>query len=100
MDHDNNNKGGQFDASLHLPDDSGGPGNNQANPAADLIRKKIEAAYTDEPDAREEIQEVPALKPKTRHSKHQQFILELTNSGRPLHEVQAAWHEYYAGLTD
>ena len=100
MDHDNNNKGGQFDASLHLPGDSGQSGDDRDNPAADLIRKKIEAAYTHEPDTRAEIQEVEELKPKSRRSKHQQFILELTDSGRPLHEIQTAWHEYYAGLTD
>ncbi|MBX4190891.1 sortase, partial [Candidatus Saccharibacteria bacterium] len=38
--------------------------------------------------------------PKSKRSKHQEFIYNLTNSGRPLHEINAAWHEYYAGLAD
>lgn len=97
MDDDDNKHGGQFDASLQLPDNGGKKGD--ANPAADLIRKKVEAAYAHEPDATEE--EIGAqVTPKSRRSKHQEFIYELTNSGRPLHEVQTAWHEYYAGLTD
>lgn len=97
MDDDDNKHGGQFDASLQLPDNGGKKGD--ANPAADLIRKKVEAAYAHEPDATEE--EIGAQDtPKSRRSKHQEFIYELTNSGRPLHEIQTAWHEYYAGLTD
>jgi LPXTG-site transpeptidase (sortase) family protein len=104
MDHDNNTKGGQFDASLQLPDEgsarSSKARDDDQNPAADLIRKKVEAAFGHEPDAREEVEEVEALSPKARRSKHQEFIYELTNSGRPLHEIQTAWHEYYAGLTD
>ncbi|HEX5447738.1 MAG TPA: class D sortase [Candidatus Saccharimonadales bacterium] len=95
---DDNNKSGQFDASLQLPDE--GNKSEEANPAAELIRKKVEAAYAKEPDAKEEIVEVTATVGPAQRSKHQQFIYELTNSGRPLHEVQTAWHEYYAGLTD
>jgi LPXTG-site transpeptidase (sortase) family protein len=93
----------QFDASLDLPISrpakSDAPDNQQA--AAELIRKRVQAAYDggDEPDLKEEIDEV-ADEPAGRRSKHQQFIYELTNSGRPLHDVQTAWHEYYAGLTD
>ncbi|MBX4197223.1 sortase [Candidatus Saccharibacteria bacterium] len=100
MDHNNNNKSGQFDASLHLPNDNKKSDDDQANPAADLIRKKIEAAYGHEPNAEDEIEEVEELSPKAQRSKHQEFIYNLTNSERPLHEIQAAWHEYYAGLTD
>lgn len=103
MDHDNNTKGGQFDASLQLPDEGRTRSSklqDDSNPAADLIRKKVEAAYGHEPDAKEEIEEIEDLSPKAHHSKHQEFILGLTNSGRPLHEIQTAWHEYYAGLTD
>jgi sortase A len=104
MDHDNNTKGGQFDASLQLPNDGDSqkpnPQDDSRNPAADLIRKKVEAAYNHEPDADDEIEEVKDLSPKAGRSKHQEFIYNLTNSGRPLHEIQTAWHEYYAGLTD
>src|SRR5579862_6557879 len=87
----------QFDASLQLP---GSEKKGDSNPAADLIRKKVEAAYEQEPSANAEIEEVEELAPKAKRSRHQQFIYELTNSGRPLHEINTAWHEYYAGLTD
>ncbi len=89
---DDNSKSNQFKASYSLPDDK--------KAAADLIRKKVEAAYGHEPSADEEADEVRELPARAHRSKHQQFIYELTNSGRPLHEVQTAWHEYYAGLTD
>jgi sortase A len=95
MDDDKHND--QFSASLPLP---GQDKKDEPNPAADLIRKKIEAAYSQEPSARAEIEEAEELSPKAHHSKHQEFILNLTGSGRPLHEIQTAWHEYYAGLTD
>jgi sortase A len=97
MNNDDNKHSGQFNASLHLPGDDRTDG---VKPAADLIRKKVDAAYAHEPSAKEEIEEVKELGSKARHSKHQEFIYELTNTGRPLHEVQTAWHEYYAGLTD
>jgi sortase A len=84
----------QFEASLKLPGDD-----QSRDKAADLIRKRVEAAYSHEPDAQEEADEAEDI-PKTKRTKHQQFIYELTNSGRPLHEINAAWHEYYAGLTD
>jgi LPXTG-site transpeptidase (sortase) family protein len=100
MDHNNNHKSGQFDASLQLPDDAKKKSDSQPNPAADLVRKKVDAAYAHEPDTQKEIEEVQDIKPGAHRSKHQQFIYELTSSGRPLHEVQTAWHEYYAGLTD
>ncbi len=96
---DDNKHKDQFSASLPLPDDGDKKQSNR-NPAADLIRKKVEAAYSHEPDADEEIAEVEDLSPKVPKSKHQEFIYSLTNSGRPLHEIQTAWHEYYAGLTD
>jgi len=99
---DNNKHSDQFNASWKLPDEHqpSDVDNDDKNPAADLIRKKIEAAYSHEPDVDEEIEEVEELRPRSRRSKHQEFIYNLTNSGRPLHEVQTAWHEYYAGLPD
>jgi LPXTG-site transpeptidase (sortase) family protein len=96
---DDKQKSDQFSASFSLPDDAKNPEGDK-NPAADLIRKKVNAAYEHEPSARAEAEEVNDLPAKTHRSKHQQFIYELTNSGRPLHEVQTAWHEYYAGLPD
>jgi LPXTG-site transpeptidase (sortase) family protein len=101
MDPDDKKHDDQFDASLPLPEEATANKKSASkDPAVDLIRKKVTAAYTDEPDAEEEIKEVEDLKKGAHHSKHQQFIYELTNSGRPLHEVQVAWHEYYAGLPD
>jgi sortase A len=94
MDDDKHND--QFSASLQLPGNDG----EDKNPAADLIRKKIDAAYGNEPTAQAEVEEVEGLSPRARRSKHQEFIYNLTNSGQPLHEIQTAWHEYYAGLTD
>lgn len=95
---DDKHKSDQFSASLPLPGDGKKP--DGSNPAADLVRKKVEAAYANEPSEKEEAKEVREMGASAHRSKHQQFIYELTNSGRPLHEVQTAWHEYYAGLTD
>jgi LPXTG-site transpeptidase (sortase) family protein len=85
---DDNKHKDQFSASFHLPGDDDKP-EPENNPAADLIRKKIEAAYVHEPDASDETEEVEELGAKTQRSKHQEFIYNLTNSGRPLHEIQA-----------
>jgi LPXTG-site transpeptidase (sortase) family protein len=94
---DNKKHSDQFDAALPLPGSDNG---TDSGPAADLIRKKVEAAYETEPDFDDEVSEVEDIKTKERWSKHQEYIYELTNSGRPLHEIQTAWHEYYAGLPD
>jgi LPXTG-site transpeptidase (sortase) family protein len=107
MDDDNRKHSDQFSASLPLPDDYKKPtpkdDKGQAS-AADLIRKKVDAAYAHEPDIEEEAEELEELdnepSKKPAKSKHQAFIYNLTNSGRPLHEIQTAWHEYYAGLND
>jgi LPXTG-site transpeptidase (sortase) family protein len=94
MDDEKKKHDDQFDASLKLPGD-----NSSRDKAADLIRKRVEAAYSHEPEAAAELEEAEDI-PKAKRSKHQQFIYNLTNSGRPLHAINAAWHEYYAGLTD
>ena len=69
------------------------------NPAAELIRKRVEAAYEAGPDANLEAKEAEATKPAKR-SRHQKFIHELTTSGKSVPEVQMAWHDYYASLSD
>jgi sortase A len=100
---DDNKHSDQFNASWQLPDEPQHDDQDEPddkNPAADLIRRKVEAAYSHEPDVRQESEEVEELSPRAGRSKHQEFIYNLTNSGRPLHEIQTAWHEYYAGLTD
>ncbi len=69
-----------------------------ANPAADLIRQKINAIYAQGPTAREELSEVKvAQKP---YSKHQEYMKHLSTSGKSLAEIQTAWHQYYANLPD
>jgi sortase A len=66
-----------------------------ANAAADLIRSKLESLYVEEPKAKEEIAEAESVKQR---SKHQQFMHELSSSGKSLAEIQTAWHEYYVAL--
>ena len=70
------------------------------DPAAQLIRQKVQRAYGQEPDAATEALDVTELGAGMHQSTHQKFIYELTTSGRSLAEIQAAWHEYYAGLPD
>ena len=66
-----------------------------ANTAADLIRSKLSSLYADEPKAKEEIVKADAAKHR---SKHQQFMHELSHSGKSLAEIQTACHEYYVAL--
>lgn len=68
---------------------------NAANPAADLIRAKLNDLYAKEPDAQDELAEV---KHEKHRSKHQQYMFELSQSGRSLAEIQTAWHNYYLQL--
>ncbi|HSW66532.1 MAG TPA: class D sortase [Bacillota bacterium] len=68
-----------------------------ANPAVDLIRRKIDALYAEEPNARTEIKEAATASSR---SKHQEFMYKLSTSGKSLAEIQTAWHEYYASLPD
>lgn len=71
------------------------PLGTSSNPAADLIRKKLDDLYDDEPKAKEEIAEVEHV---NHRSKHQQFMYELSHSGKSLAEIQTAWHAYYTDL--
>jgi sortase A len=68
-----------------------------ANPAADLIRQKLDRLYAKEPDALAEQREAEIVKPRSRH---QQFMHDLSTSGRGLAEIQTAWHQYYVNLSD
>jgi sortase A len=68
-----------------------------ANPAAELIRNKLRQIYAEEPSAKEEMAEVQAAKP---HSKHQKFMYDLQTSGKSLADIQTEWHNYYVGLPD
>lgn len=71
--------------------------NSGAQPAIDLIRQKLNQIYSQEPDAKEERREAESV---TKRSKHQQFMHELSQSGRSLAEIQTAWHNYYVNLPD
>ena len=74
------------------------PVHDGLNPAANLIRDKIANLYEQEPGAKQELREAKAAAPHL--SKHQQFMLHLSTSGKSLAEIQTAWHNYYAGLPD
>lgn len=68
-----------------------------AENAADLIRAKLARLYASEPDARQELAEAAVTKPLSRH---QQFMQQLSQSGKDLAEIQTAWHNYYVALPD
>jgi sortase A len=70
----------------------------KSDPAVELIRQKIDYLYKDEPSAQEELSEAESAGQK--RSKHQQFMHELSHSGKSLAEIQTAWHNYYVGLPD
>ncbi len=102
MDDKDDSKKKSYDASLPLPvseDDSAQPDKSQ-DFAAELVRKKVDAAYATEPDAVTEEKDLQKIGPAVKKSKHQQFVYDLTTSGKPLYDVQKAWHDYYDSLTD
>lgn len=80
------------------PDISAVKNEDDANPAVTLVREKLSRIYEKEPNAKEEILEV-----ETAHSKrpkHQQYMYDLTTSGKSLADIQTAWHNYYVSLPD
>lgn len=66
-----------------------------AQMAAQLIRDKVARIYEEEPSAAEEIKEVQQT---PHHSRHQQFMYDLSTSGKDLAAVQTEWHNYYQSL--
>ncbi len=68
------------------------------NPAVEMLRRKLDAIYGNEPDAKEESKTVETL--HVPRSKHQEFMHRLTASGRSMAEIQTAWHKYYEDLPD
>ncbi len=75
----------------------------QQDAAANLVRTKLDALYQNEPDVEDEIETVTTLQQApttTAISKHQQYMQDLSTSGRSLAEIQTAWHEYYQALPD
>ncbi len=109
MPDDDHKHSGHFDAAMPLPDEvkikrltaanESSKSHGSQDAAADLIRQRVEAAYAKAPAAAAEVDEVNQIA-AAKQSKHQKFIDNLINSGKSLPEIQAAWHEYYAGLTD
>ena len=98
---DEDKKNDQFNVALPLPGVDGTDNPPMAdNPAADLIRQKIEAAYLSEPSINAEAREVELISPTTKLSSHQQFVNTLVNSGKSLVDIQMSWHEYYQNLSD
>lgn len=75
----------------------GGHEPHGANQAADLIREKLRRIYAEEPDPLAEERTATVVRPRSRH---QQFMYELTTSGKSLAEIQTAWHNYYVSLPD
>jgi LPXTG-site transpeptidase (sortase) family protein len=63
--------------------------------AAEVIRAKVARLYEDEPDA---LTEVAEAEQTTQRSSHQQFMYELSTSGKDLATIQTEWHNYYQGL--
>lgn len=70
---------------------------SDANPAAEVIRQKISQLYASEPAAKEEQKEVEHIRNRSRH---QQYMYELSHSGKSLAQIQTEWHNYYLGLSD
>lgn len=74
------------------------PPSHLDNPAVEMIRRKIDALYIHEPNAKQEAAEVVQM--HGHRSKHQEFMHKLTTSGKSMAEIQNAWHNYYSVLSD
>jgi sortase A len=72
---------------------------NPNDAAVDLIRSKLDALYSEEPNAEEEIEEINN-KTSSTLSKHQRFMDRLRQSGKDMAQIQTEWHEYYQNLAD
>lgn len=74
---------------------------DKASPAVELIRRKLDELYSREPNAKQEVAESRQYteQPKIR-SKHQQFMYDLSISGKSLAQIQTDWHNYYVRLPD
>lgn len=69
----------------------------QSQAAIELVRRKVAAALGEAPAATEEMAEAAVAKAPSRH---QQYMRELTASGKSLAEIQTEWHRYYTMLSD
>ena len=66
-----------------------------AQAATNLIRDKVSRLYAVEPNALQELAESEQAKKRT---VHQQFMHELSTSGKDLATIQTEWHNYYQNL--
>lgn len=71
--------------------------NTTGNLAVEVIRSKLHELYQKEPNAVEEEREAETVEHR---SKHQQFMYELSRSGKPLAQIQTEWHNYYTALPE
>jgi LPXTG-site transpeptidase (sortase) family protein len=67
------------------------------NPAVTYIRQKIDKLYEEEPKAQTVMGESVVVRPR---SKHQQYMFDLSQSGKSIVEIQTAWHNYYHSLSN
>ncbi len=74
------------------------PKSTHSTAAASLIRRKLTRLYAKEPDVVDEA--IESFQAAASRSKHQQYMYDLSTSGRSLAEIQTAWHAYYVGLSD
>jgi sortase A len=71
---------------------------NTVNPAVTLIREKLSRVFNKEPDASEEA--IESYQAGKHRSVHQQFMYDLTTSGKSLADIQTEWHNYYVNLPE
>lgn len=67
------------------------------NPAVEMIRRKLDKLYWGEPKAKEALE---TAEDTPHRSKHQQFMYDLSTSGKSLAHIQTEWHNYYVRLPD
>ncbi len=76
---------------------SGSVQGEPTNLAAEVVRAKVAQLYRSEPNALQEEAEAEAVQHR---SKHQQFMYDLSASGKDLATVQTEWHNYYLSLPE
>jgi sortase A len=67
------------------------------DPALGMIRSKIDNLYKNEPSAKKELEEAKSTPVR---SAHQQYMYDLSRSGKSLAQIQTDWHNYYVNLPD
>jgi sortase A len=75
--------------------------NSSAQAAADIARLKLNTLYRKVTNLSDENGESDQTREDfLKLSKHQKYMDDLTKSGKSLAEIQTAWHNYYANLSD